>query len=184
MADISDLIEKCARGHSKSQRKLYDLLKGRLMGICLRYNSNQDEANDVFQEAMIRIFHNIHKARKVDNVLAWASRITCNVAIDCYKKKRIGVMVSIDESDSTEFTDDDIDIIGQMSVEEILGILHELSPNYRLVFNLYVIEGYSHKEIADQLEIAESTSRVLLTRAKRRMIELLKKTEVIKHVYG
>lgn len=184
MTDISRLIEKCAKGHSKSQRELYDLLKGRLMGVCLRYNAHEEEANDVFQEAMIRIFNNIHKARKVDNVMAWANRITCNVAIDFYKRKTARMMVSIDESEKAEFTYDEIDVIGQMSVEEILGILHELPPNYRLVFNLYVIEGYSHKEIADRLEMAESTSRVLLTRAKKRMIELLKKTEVVRHVYG
>ncbi|MCE7991606.1 MAG: sigma-70 family RNA polymerase sigma factor [Roseivirga sp.] len=184
MTDISDLIEQCIKGDAKSQKELYDLLKGRLMGVCLRYNTNKEEANDVFQEAMIRIFNSIHRAGEVDNVMAWANRITCNVAIDFYKKKRARMMVSMDESETAEFTSDEVDVIGQMSAEEILKILHELPPNYRLVFNLYVIEGYSHKEIADQLEIAESTSRVLLTRAKRRMIELLKKTEVVKHVYG
>lgn len=184
MIAISDLIEQCIKGDSKSQKELYDLLKGRLMGVCLRYNSNQEEANDVFQEAMIRIFNNIHKAGKVDNVMAWANRITCNVAIDFYKKQRARMMVTMDESEKAEITSGEVDVIAQMSAVEILDVLQGLSPNYRLVFNLYVIEGYSHKEIAERLEMAESTSRVLLTRAKRRMIELLKKTEIVKHVYG
>lgn len=184
MTDITDLIEHCIKGDAKSQKELYDLLKGRLMGVCLRYNPSQEEANDVFQEAMIRIFNNIHKAGEVDNVMAWANRVTCNVAIDFYKKQRARMMVSMDESEAAEFSSDEIGVISQMGVAEILEILHQLSPNHRLVFNLYVIEGYSHKEIAEQLEMAESTSRVLLTRAKKRMIELLKKTEVIKHVYG
>lgn len=183
MIHIADLIERCIKGDAKSQKELYDLLKGRLMGVCLRYNANQDEANDVFQEAMIRIFNNIHKAKGVENVLGWASRITTNVAIDFYRKNKARMMVSIDESEAAEFTSEEVNVIAQLELEEILNLIQMLPPNYRVVFNLYTIDGYSHKEIANQLDIAESTSRVLLTRAKRRMIQFLKKTEV-KHVYG
>ena len=182
--DLNDLVRRCIKGDSRSQKELYNLLKGRLMGVCLRFNPNQDEANDIFQEAMIRVFKNIKKARKVDSVIAWATRITSNVAIDMYRRKRAAVMVSLDDSQVAEFTSKELDAIRRLELEELLGLIQMLPPNYRIVFNLYLIDGYSHKEIASRLEIAESTSRALLTRAKRRMIELLKKTEPMSHVYG
>jgi RNA polymerase sigma factor (sigma-70 family) len=184
MNSVTHLIDQCAKGDSKSQEELYDLLKGRLMGVCLRYNRDQDEANDVFQETMIRVFRNTQQAKNVNNLMAWVTRIASNVAIDVHKRKRTEIMVNIEESEVGELTSNEIDIIETMKVKEILQLLGHLPPNYRLVFNLYIIDGYTHKEISDQLEIAESTSRVILTRAKRRLGELLKKTELSSYVHG
>lgn len=184
MNHLTSLIKNCTKGDPKSQKELYELLKGRLMGVCLRYNKDQDEANDVFQETMIRVFKNIEQAQHVDNLMGWVTRIATNVAIDHHKRKRSDLMVNINEEEVFEITSEEASAIARMEVREVLSIIQQLPDNYRLVFNLYVIDGYSHKEIADRLQIAESTSRVLLTRAKRRLAEFLKKTEIRNYVYG
>lgn len=154
------------------------------MGICLRYNRDQDEANDVFQETMIRVFKNIQQAQHVDNLMGWVTRIATNVAIDHHRKKRTDLMVNMDDNEVAELTSEEIGIIEMLETKEILRLIQQLPLNYSLVFNLYIIDGYSHKEISDQMGIAESTSRVILTRAKQRMAELLKKTEIRNYVYG
>ncbi len=184
MLEYKDLIERCIAGDSKSQRELYDMLKGRLMGICLRYNKMQEDANDVFQEAMIRLFKNIDQAANVSNFEAWVRRIATNSAIDAYKKRRSQLHVSLDNEDVPEFKDTDANAFEKLKAEEVVMLLQQLPDNQQIVFNLFTIDGYSHKEIAQRLDIAESTSRVLLTRGKRNMIELLKKTEVDEQFYG
>ncbi len=185
MPKLTELIKRCARGEAKAQEAFYDLLKGRLMGVCMRYTKEQEDANDVFQEAMIRVFRNIKRIHEVDNVLAWATRIASNVAIDHYKKKRANMMVSIDESEEAmELSSEELSAIEALETAELLQIMQLLPQNYLVVLNLYMIDGYSHKEIANQLDIAVSTSRVLLTRAKRKMIELLKKIDTCEQVYG
>ena len=184
MQQYQDLIERCIAGESKSQRELYDLLKGRLMGICIRYNRAQEDAHDVFQEAMIRLFKNIEQAARVDSFEAWVRRITTNAAIDAYKKRKAHLHVSMDNEQVPDFADAEVNAFERLNAEEIIDLLHEIPDNQRIVFNLFVIDGYSHKEIAVKLEIAESTSRVLLTRSKRSMIELLKKTETHEQRYG
>lgn len=184
MQQYQDLIERCIAGESKAQRELYDLLKGQLMGICIRYNRAREDAHDVFQEAMIRLFKNISQAKEVDNFEAWVRRITTNAAIDAYKKRKAYLHVSIDDAKVPEFVDMEVNAFERLKAEEIVALLHKIPDNQRLVFNLYVIDGYSHIEIATQLNMAESTSRVLLTRGKRNMIELLKKTETHEQRYG
>ena len=179
-----DLVEQCIAGDSKSQRALYDALKGRLFGICLRYLKNQEDANDAFQEAMIRLFKNIHRAKGIANFNGWVRTIITNAAIDAYKRKRSEMVVNIDESEVSNFTSDEVSAIEILETEEILNLLYQLPTNQMVSFNLYMIDGYSHKEIAEKLEIAESTSRVLLTRAKKGMIALLKKTEIHEQSYG
>ncbi len=184
MGSLKTLIHQCAQGNQKAQRRLYDQLKGKLLGVCCRYSHSADEAKDVFQEAMIKIFKNIEKAKEVANFYAWANRIIINTAIDTYKKNKAEMFVNLSESEMVQFSDEEANAMQKMEAAEILELLRKLPENQMLVFNLYMIEGHRHKKIASKLSIAESTSRVLLTRAKRKIVEMIKKTEVHEQICG
>lgn len=183
MQDLTDLIDQCIEGDRKAQRALYEYLKGRLMGICRRYNPSQEDSNDIFQESMVRLFKNLDKAREASDFDAWTSRIAINVSIDAYKRRKKNEMVALEESEVWEFSADDLSALEQMKAEDIVTLLHELPENQMVTFNMF-IDGYSHKEIAGELKIAESTSRTLLTRAKKRMVVLLSKRELGESAYG
>ena len=177
MHQYTDLIEKCIACDQKSQRELYDLLKGKLMGICYRYNHLQEDANDVFQDVVISLFKNLEQVLLVDNFDGWVRRIAVNAAIDAFRKRKSKEVLSLEEGNVIEFSSGDINAFEALKAEEILGLIKRLPHSQMMVFNLYSIDGYSHKEIAEQLEVAESTSRVLLTRARKNIIALLRKIE-------
>lgn len=181
---FKSILEQCIAGERKAQRVLFQELRGKLMGICYRYSNNTDDAQDIFQEVMIKIFQNIERGTEMDNFLGWAGRITINTAIDYYKKNRASLFVELDNAVDFYFSDDQITIFQSMENDEILQLLATLPENQRIVFNLYIIEGYSHKEIANKLSLAESTSRALLTRAKQKLVALLKKRECYEKVFG
>lgn len=182
--DLHHLITDCTAGNHRAQRALYDLIKGRMMGVCQRYCRDAAEAEDVFQEGMIRLFANLDKVREVENFFGWARRIVVNKAIDNYKKRRSDMLISLEDQETNQFTAEDFSVLDEMSAAEIIALLHELPENQMVVFNMYVVDGYAHKEIATILNIQESSSRTLLTRAKKGMIALLKKTEISESGYG
>ena len=184
MADLKKLITQCSKGDSRAQRSLYDLLKGRMMGICLRYCKDHEEAQDIFQEAMIRLFKNMDKALKVDNFEAWARRIVINRAIDYYNKRNADRLISLEDSEAGQFSQDDVTVLDELGAGEIISLVRELPENQMLVFNLYVVDGYAHKEIAEKLRIQESSSRTLLARAKKGLVSMLQKLEVGEREYG
>jgi len=140
---FKSILEQCIAGERKAQRVLFQELRGKLMGICHRYSNNIDEEQDIFQEAMIKIFQNIERGTEMDNFLGWASRITINTAIDFYKKNRASLFVELDNAVDFYFSDDQITIFQSMENDEILQLLATLPENQRMVFNLYIIEGYT-----------------------------------------
>jgi RNA polymerase sigma factor (sigma-70 family) len=161
----SDLVERCLRLEPKAQRAFYDYYKGRLMGLCRRYVSNPSEADDIFQEAFIKVFNQLHTLKNIDVLNAWIKRIVINTALN-YIKANVKFKNN-ENTEGVEIADTaDWDILSQITTEALLKIIQELPNGYRLVFNLYVIDGYSHAEIADMLNITESTSKSQLSRAK------------------
>jgi RNA polymerase sigma-70 factor (ECF subfamily) len=175
-----DLITACIRKERWAQKLLYEDQYPRMMGICLRYAGNQDEALDILHEGFIKVFKNLHKYEPGTSLTSWIRRIMVNTAIDYYRK-----MVRRRTEDLETAYDvgmDDADALSQLSEQEILQVIQELSPAYRAVFNLYVIEGYSHKEIADLLNITESTSRSNLVKARIKLqAALLQKSGAAMH---
>lgn len=162
-----DFIQACVRKERWAQQKLYEEYFGLLMSVCLRYSNDKDQAMDILHEGFIKIFKNIKKYKPGTSLAAWMKRIMVNTSIDYYRK-----MVRRRTEDITEAFDlysDNPDAISQMSSEEILAGVQTLTPAYRLVFNMYVIEGYSHREIAEELEITESTSRSNLVKARTKL---------------
>ena len=167
-----DLIKACIRKERWAQKKLYETHYSKMMGVCLRYAKNQDDARDILHEGFIKVFKNISKYHPGTSISAWIRRIMINTSIDFYRKSVRRRTEDIEQA--FNLSTSEADAISQVSEKEILLAVQQLSPAYRTVFNLYVIEGYSHKEIADILEITESTSRSNLVKARIKLKAILK----------
>ena len=166
-----DLISACIRQERWAQRQLYEEHYTVLMRVCLRYAKDEDEAFDLLHDGFLKILGNIHKYQIGTSLLAWMRRIMVNTCIDHYRREVRRRTESIDHA--FDLSTGEVDAISKMSEEEILGSVQALSPVYRIVFNMYVVEGYSHREIADQLGITESTSRSNLVKARQKLKNIL-----------
>lgn len=164
-----NLVAALTRQERWAQQQLYEQYYGKMMGICLRYAGSRDEALDLLHEGFIKVFQNIGRYRPGTSLPAWIRTIIVNTCIDYYRKtirRR-----TEDISDANYLSDDAPDVLSNLTEQEILAAVQQLSPAYRAVFNLYVVEGYSHKEIGDALQITESTSRSNLVKARLKLQE-------------
>ena len=170
-ADEQHLVEACIARERWAQKKLYEDHYGKMMSVCLRYADSEDDALDILHEGFIKIFKNISKYQPGTALTAWIRTIMVNTSIDYYRK---AVRRRTDDLDQAYGVSTDIpDAIARCSEKDILAAIRQLTPAYRTVFNMYVIEGYSHKEIAEKLEITESTSRSNLVKARLKLQVLL-----------
>ena len=160
----SDLIQGCLAGDRRMQEELYKRFSPRMYAVCLRYATDAEEAQDLLQEGFIKVFKNLEKFRHEGSFEGWMRRVFVNTSIEHYRK-RVNVN-SITERDEVRIEDGAWNALDNLAEKDIVGLIRELSPGYRTVFNMYVIEGYSHKEIADTLGITEGTSKSQLARAK------------------
>lgn len=170
--DEQSVIKACARKERWAQKVVYESYYGKMMGVCLRYSNNSDDALDILHEGFIKVFKHIARYQPNTSLSAWIRRIMVNTAIDYYRKT---IRRRTEDLDTAyDLSTSDADAISKASEREILAAVQELSPAYRTVFNLYVIEGYSHKEIGEKLEITESTSRSNLVKARMKLKETLR----------
>lgn len=176
------MIEGCLKGNIKSQRNLYDHFKGKMMAICRRYAADLTEAEDMLQEAFIKIFTNIGQYRFDGALEGWVRRIVVNTALEVLRKRLIR-FTDIDR-ETEELASPDTDVIAALSVGDLLKLICELPDGYRVVFNLYVIEGYDHNEIADLLGINPATSRSQLLKAKRVLREQIEYINRVPNTYA
>lgn len=165
------LIQACVRRERWAQKVLYEEYYSRMMGVCLRYATDEEEALDILHEGFIKVFRHVGKYKPGTSLSAWIRRIMVNTAIDYYRKNSRRRTEDMDEA--YDISTNDPDAISRCTEQEILEAIQELTPSYRAVFNLYVIEGYAHKEIADLLDITESTSRSNLVKARLKLKEIL-----------
>ena len=150
------------------------------MGICLRYAKNREEAEDMFQESFVRVFKNISKLDNALAIDAWAKRVFINTAINYYQKhSRHHGHFDVDQT--FDLSIDTADIVSAMNVEELLKLVNQLPGGYRAVFNLYAIEGFSHREIGEKLGISEGTSKSQLSRAKGMLKKKILELEPMGH---
>ena len=166
-----DFIDACIAKERWAQKRLYEENYSLLMGVSLRYSSNQDDALDILHEGFIKILNHIHKYQPGTSLIAWMRRIIVNTAIDYYRMQTRRRTEDIEVAYGVQSNDPDA--LSKLTVQEIISCIQQLSPAYRSVFNLYVVEGFSHKEIADILEITESTSRSNLVKARAKLRDLL-----------
>lgn len=160
----TDLIQGCISGNRQTQELLYQKYSSKMYGVCLRYSGNVEDANDLLQEGFIKIFKSLAKFRGEGSFEGWIRRIFVNTSIEHFRKKV--KLYNVTEVQENTIEDYDLNILDTLAEKDIISLVNELSPGYKAVFNMHVIEGYSHKEIADVLGITEGTSKSQLARAK------------------
>ena len=175
---IDNIIKGCCQKEPVAQRLLYEMFSTRMFGVCLRYTGSREDAQDVLHEGFLKIYEKIEQFEFRGSFEGWIRRIMVNTALEKFRNQNKLVLSqeTIEEFEKSENTD----MTDNITVKELLGMIKELSPQYRVVFNLYAIEGYSHKEISKMLGITEGTSKSNLSRARSILQE--KVNEYYKHV--
>lgn len=175
MLEYKELIEACVKGDRLAQRNLYDIFSKRMYMVCLRYTKSQQEAEDVLQDSFIKIFKNLKGYRGDSRLDYWIKRIVVNTALNSKRKKLyMYPMVDIDDVKNDY---DHSKTLSSFQMEELLNMIRELPTGCRTVFNLFAIEGYSHKEIAKMLEVSEGTSKSQFSRARKLLQEKIAEEE-------
>ncbi|MCG8583008.1 MAG: sigma-70 family RNA polymerase sigma factor [Bacteroidales bacterium] len=165
MNNLNDIIKGCQKGKSSAQRQLYQLFAAKMFAVCLRYSKDKTEAEDCLQEGFIKVFSNINKYGFKGSFEGWVRRIMVNTVIEVYRKKQPELLVDDFPLLADDDMDDDYDV--PFTQEELMSMIQELPPKYKLVFNLYVMEGFSHAEIAETSGISIGTSKSNLARARQ-----------------
>lgn len=169
----AEIIKKCIEGDRAAQEKLYNFYAPRMRATCLRYASSVFEAEDIFQDGFVKVFTKLKDYRNQGGSFdGWVRRIIVNTAIDTYRKN-IALKNNIQYDSIAEDDTTAVEIADNLEEEELINVLSKLPDGYRIVFNLYAIEGYSHKEIAETLRITESTSKSQLFKARKQIQYLL-----------
>ncbi|MEP3837338.1 MAG: sigma-70 family RNA polymerase sigma factor [Algibacter sp.] len=165
---LNQLIENCKNEDTKAQGELYKLYSGKLFAICLKYSRNYAEAQDNLQDAFLTIFKKIEQYKHKGSFEGWIKRITVNTVLQRYRNEKVFDIINENTIEDEEVEVDE----DELSIDYLLKIIQELPDRYRLIFNLYVLDGYSHKDIAKMLEINIGTSKSNLARAR----QILKQT--------
>jgi RNA polymerase sigma-70 factor (ECF subfamily) len=159
-----ELIDGCLRGSQVAQKQLYERYSARMMAVCLRYAQTTFEAEDVLQEGFVTVFRTLPGFRRECPLEFWIRRIMVNAALR--QHRRNAPLVAVSDGDYPETLASEEFTFSNYAYAELLAVVQELAPRYRLVFNLYAIEGYTHKEIGEMLEISEGTSKSQYSRAR------------------
>jgi len=164
---LDQLIHKCKSNDTKAQSELYQLFSSKLFSVSLKYSRSYAEAEDNLQDAFLTIFDKIKQYKNKGSFEGWLKRITINIALQRYRNQKVFDIVNEDAlvDDTIEIDDDEVDI------DFLLQCIQELPDRYRLVFNLYALDGYSHKEIAQALAITTGTTKSNLARARKLLKE-------------
>ena len=176
--DEATIIKECVSGNPKAQKLLYDTFSNKMMAVCLRYANSTEEAEDVLQEGSIKIFQHIQNFKQEGSLEGWIRKIMVNCALDAYRKnKKHSENLDIDRVGFA---------LGEEAVEsdhlqaaDLMKLLNALPQGYKVIFNMFAIEGYSHKEIAESLGITVSTSKSQFSRARTFLQKRLEKIEQV-----
>jgi len=172
------MLNGCIKNNAAAQEALYNRFSPRMLGVCYRFAKNREDAEDMLQEGFIKVFTQIHQYRNEGALEGWIRRIVVHTCINILKKnKKFTDSVDIIHATSVHIKEDMIPSI--MQAKQVVECIRTLPLGYKTVLNLYAIEGYSHKEIADMLDIEESTSRSQYTRAKAMLEEILIRKKII-----
>lgn len=159
------LLQGCKQHQRKAQEQLYRLYAGEMLRVCLAYEPDRDDAKDILQNAFLKVFQNIEEFNGKGTLKAWIRRIISNTAIDAYRKKQRNQTLRLD--DISPFAEPAEEYSDPLVCADLLREVEKLPDGARMVFNMYAIEGYTHKEIAEKLQISEGTSKSQLNRARK-----------------
>lgn len=176
LEDLNKIIKKCASGDERAQARLYQMFSPKMFGVCLRYAKDNTEAEDNLQEGFVNVFTYIDKFRGEGSFEGWMRRIMVNVSLEKYRKQHL--MYPVEDISIYDTPGYSNDILDQISANELIEQIQKLPPRYRMVFNLYVMEGMNHKEIGKEMNISVGTSKSNLARAR----DILKRK--VKELYG
>jgi RNA polymerase sigma factor (sigma-70 family) len=163
--DMRQLIQACINGNRPAQNRLYEIFSDKMFGVCMRYAKNREEAEDIMQEGFMQVFRSLHHFKYAGSFEGWIRKIMVNCAIQSYRNRmKIHPVIELDNPQMEHLSNDDI--LARIGKKELLQMVQNLPPAYRMVFNLYVFEGLKHREIASVLGISEGTSKSNLFDAK------------------
>ncbi len=182
MVSDKKIVEGCIAGKRKAFNMLYKKYSAVMLAVCLRYCKSYEEAEDVLQDGFIKVYNNIGKFRMDGSFEGWIRRIMVNTAINNYHANlKYYYQENVDEleevKDLNAPSDDQYRFNGRLPKEKLMGLIQDLPDGYRMVFNMFAIEGYSHKEIADILDISVNTSKSQLSKARRNLKQRIKELE-------
>lgn len=175
MLEHTELIEACVKGDRQAQHQLYSIFSKRMYVVCLRYTKSQQEAEDILQDSFIKVFKYLSGYRGDCKLDFWIKRIVVNTALNS-KRKKLYMYPMVDIEDVKNHQGHD-KTLSNFRVEELVEMIRQLPTGCRTVFNLFAIEGYSHKEIAEMLEVSEGTSKSQFARARKLLQEKIAKEE-------
>ena len=173
---IAELLDRCLSGEPKAQEMLYKQFASKMLGVCMRYATDRMEAEDMLQNGFIKVFKNLKDYRGDGAFEGWIRRIMVHCSIEYYRKHH-KMMQMMELDNVVDEPSVKPAVIANMHVNDLMGLVQQLSPGYRMVFNLYAIEGYSHKEIAEIVGITEGASKSQLSRARAILKEQVTKME-------
>ncbi len=179
MFNEEDIIAGCIKGDRTKQRMLYERFSRKMLVVCLRYSKSQLEAEDILQESFIKIFEHIKTFRRECPLEGWIKRIVVNTALK-HNRSKLYMYPAIDLED-IEYKSDENMSLAEFNLQELLAMIRELAPRYQIVFNLYAIEGYQHKEIAEMLNITEGTSKSQYARARAILQQMIENKQRINY---
>lgn len=178
MPELNEILEGCRRGERIAQRRLYEKYKGRLFALCLRYADNRQDAEDMLQEGFVQVFKDLHQYRMLGSFEGWMRKVVLNVALQHIRRQRRDPQTGalehwenvdyVEEVDENFFTED--------MIKTVFHFLQKMPHGFRTVLNLYVLEGFSHEQIAQTLGISVGTSKSQLSRAKAYLKKMLEKS--------
>ena len=171
---LAEVVESCLQGKESAMKKFYEHFQGFALSVCMSYCENRDDALEIMNDGFLKVFKNLDKIENIERIKPWLRRIMVNVAIDHFRKNAKKQSAQLPEN-IADPNYGDASVYAKLSSEDIMRAVQNLPTNYRMVFNLYAVEGYSHKEIGEILKIAESTSRANLSLANGMLRERLKK---------
>ena len=166
------LIEKCIKGESQAQKQLYEMYAPAMMSTCLRYVHEKETARDLMHDGFVTLFTKIHTYSRSGSFQAWVKKIFVNTVLE-YLRRNDVLRFSVEINDADFFEDTNISVFERMSANELLDYVRKLPDCCRTIFNMYAVEGYSHAEIAQTLNIQESTSRSQYARARQLLQKMI-----------
>lgn len=167
---LSDIIEGCKNGQPPALEAFYERFYGYAMTVCMAYSNDPEDAKEILNDGFMKVFKNLKNLKSMEALLPWLRQIMVNTALDYFRRNQNRKTTErLDNHVIDEPYLNDEGVLAKMSAEEILSLLQALPPAPRMVFGLYVLEGYSHQEIAQQLGIGESTSRAYLSEANKQL---------------
>ncbi len=169
-----EILESCKQGNRKAQRIFYERFKSKMFVVCLRYANSREDAEDVLQEGFVKVFRDLHQFKGIGSLEGWIRKVILNVALDNLRKQK-KLLPTYELNDWDAGTTEEEIVFEEGATRGLIKLMHKLPTGFRTVLNLYVLEGYTHPQIAEELGISIGTSKSQLNRAKKYMRSLLEK---------